>query len=112
MKLPEKLTHQNGELETPSNVSDNTLEKISVETFGGRIHVEWEPQAPVSQLGQLAFFIEFLKLGNLFDSWVSDCPLQYFSPNAPSKRDILGTLLLSVLAGNTRYAHITALRCD
>src|SRR3990167_3812343 len=111
MKLPEKLTHQNGELETSSNVSDNPLEKISVETFGGRVHVEWEPQSPVSQLGQLAFFIEFLKLGNLFDSWVSDCPLKYFSPNAPSKRDILGTLLLSVLAGNTRYTHITALRC-
>ena len=34
------------------------------------------------------------------------------SPNAPTKRDILGTLLLSVLAGHRRYAHITALRCD
>jgi hypothetical protein len=25
---------------------------------------------------------------------------------------VLGTLLLSVLAGHQRYAHITALRCD
>ena len=31
---------------------------------------------------------------------------------APSKRDVLGTLLLSVLAGQSRYAHITALRGD
>ena len=32
------------------------------------------------------------------------------SPNAPAKRDILGTLLLAILAGHQRYAHITALR--
>jgi hypothetical protein len=30
----------------------------------------------------------------------------------PSKRDLLGTVLLSVLAGHYRYAHITALRYD
>jgi len=43
---------------------------------------------------------------------VADCPLTLTSPNAPTKRDILGTLLLSVLAGHQRYAHITALRGD
>src|SRR6201996_7058113 len=32
--------------------------------------------------------------------------------SAPQKRDLLGTVLLSVLAGHRRYAHITALRCD
>jgi hypothetical protein len=30
----------------------------------------------------------------------------------PRKRDLLGTVLLSVLPGYRRYAHITALRCD
>ena len=58
------------------------------------------------------FFIEFLKLGNLFDPFVEECPLQFTSPNAPSNRDILGILLLSVLAGHTVIAHITALSCD
>ncbi len=33
-------------------------------------------------------------------------------PNAPRKRDLLGTLLLSTLAGHYRYAHVTSLRCD
>lgn len=33
-------------------------------------------------------------------------------PECPKKRDLLGTVLLSVLAGHRRYAHITALRCD
>ncbi len=32
--------------------------------------------------------------------------------NAPEKRDVLGTLVLSVLAGHWRYAHISAIRAD
>ncbi len=43
---------------------------------------------------------------------MADCPLTFSSPNAPSKRDLLGTMLLSVLSGHYRYAHITTLRCD
>ena len=39
-------------------------------------------------------------------------PLSYSSPNAPSKRDVLGTWLLSGRAGHKRYAHITGLRSD
>src|SRR5246500_5643327 len=82
------------------------------ETFAGRVHIEWDPTAPVTPLGQLPFFIEYLKQGGLFDGWGADCPLLFTSPNAPRKRDVLGTLLLSVLAGHRRYAHVTALRCD
>src|SRR5205823_6072464 len=82
------------------------------DTYAGRVHVEWDATAPVTPFGQLPFFIEYLKQGGLFDGWVADCPLSLSSPNAPSKRDLLGTVLLSVLAGHRRYAHITALRCD
>src|SRR5512132_1269324 len=85
---------------------------LCADTFGGRVHVEWDPTAAATPLGQLPFFVEFLKLGGLFDPWVADCPLMLRSPNAPAKRDILGTLLLAVLAGHQRYAHITALRGD
>jgi hypothetical protein len=85
---------------------------LYADTFGGRVHVEWDPSAAATPLGQLPFFVEFLKLGGLFDPWVGDCPLTLTSPNAAAKRDILGTLLLAVLAGHQRYAHITALRGD
>jgi hypothetical protein len=81
-------------------------------TYAGKIHVEWDPQAAVTPLGQLPFFIEFLKVSGLFDAFVDECPLKYSSPNAPDKRDILGTLMLSILAGHKRYAHISAIRCD
>src|SRR5277367_5360093 len=82
------------------------------DTFAGRVHVEWDAAAPVTPFGQLPFFIDYLKQAGLFDAWVADCPLAFSSPNAPKKRDLLGTVLLSVLAGHRRYAHITALRCD
>ena len=81
-------------------------------TFGGRVHVEWDPTAAATPFGQLPFFVEFLKLGGLLDPWVADCPLTLVSPNAPAKRDILGTLLRAILAGHRRYAPITALRGD
>ena len=114
MSLPAIRTHQKGEPSTSIEVANNYPEttKLTVDTFGGRVHVEWDPQAAVTPLGQLAFFIEFLKLGDLFNPWVEDCPLYSTSPNAPSKKDVLGTLLLSILAGHRRYAHVTTIRSD
>ena len=44
------------------------------DTFGGRVHIEWDTGAPVTPLGQLPFFIEYLKQGGLFDGWVADFP--------------------------------------
>jgi hypothetical protein len=85
---------------------------IALDTFGGRIHVEWDPAAAVTPLGQLPFFIEFLKVSGLFETWVTDCPLTYQSNHASDKRAVLATLLLSILAGHHRYAHITAMRHD
>ena len=84
----------------------------TADTFAGRVHVEWDATCPVTPLGQLPFFIDYLKQGGLFEAWVADCPLVLSSPNAPRKRDLLGTLLLSTLAGHYRYAHVTSLRCD
>ena len=41
-------------------------QSVALDTFGGRIHVEWYPEAAVTPLGQLPFFIEFLKVSGLF----------------------------------------------
>ena len=61
--------------------------------------MERDPTAGVAPIGQLPFFIQYLKLGHRFMPWVEDCPLDYVSNNAPSKIDVLGSLLLSVLSG-------------
>ena len=85
---------------------------VTVDSWAGQIRVEWDPDAPLTPLGQASFFIEFLKVAGVFDALVADCPLSRTSPNAPTNRDVLGTVLLSVLAGHKRYAHVTTLRAD
>src|SRR5215469_4610356 len=58
------------------------------------------------------YFIEFLKVSGRLDALIGDCPLSYTSNNAPKVRDVIGTWILSILAGHKRYAHVTTLRCD
>ena len=108
--------HPKGEQISPTdlnNVSnkDLTIEKsynVTCDTYDGIIHLEWEPTEPVTPLGQLPVFINFLKISNLYEEWVSDCPLKFkLKPNGNSIHSILGTLFLSVLSGQNRYAHIT-----
>ena len=85
---------------------------ITCDTFAGKIHVEWDDQAPVTPIGQLVFFIEFLKTSELFEDWVNACPLSYMFNESAKKRDLLGTLFLAALSGQNRYAHITGIRND
>src|SRR6266545_3434178 len=85
---------------------------VGLDSFAGPVQVEWDAEAALTPLGQLPFFVDFLKTAGLFDAFVADCPLRYTSPNAPKKRDVLGTAMLSMLSGHKRYAHIAALRCD
>ncbi len=81
--------HPQGEIKT---ISPGTLDRplegpVLVDTAGGRYRVEWDEEC-------------------------ADAPLVFTSNNAPTVTDVLGTVLLSVLAGHHRYAHMTALRFD
>jgi len=98
--------------EQPPIEQGSALGPATLDTFAGPVRVEWDSTAPLTPYGQLPFFIEYLKVAGLFGALVADCPLAYTSPNKPEKRDVLGTAMLSVLAGHKRYAHITALRND
>ena len=82
------------------------------DTMGGRMHVRWDETAQATPHGQIVFFAEFLATGGVFDRWVDACPLRYSSPNASRARDVLGTLMLGILAGSKRYAHIAGIRGD
>jgi hypothetical protein len=83
-----------------------------VKSFIGDVGVEWDDSTVVTPFGQMIFFIEYLQVSGLYEAWVNEFPLQYNSGNACSKNDILGTLLLSVLSGQTRYSHISSLRSE
>jgi uncharacterized beta-barrel protein YwiB (DUF1934 family) len=110
MSFPSLPTHPEGEGDLPA-LAEIKL-SIEVDTFDGKVHFEWDPDASVTTLGQLPFFLQFLKLGQRFDPWVDTCPLDYTSNNASVTRDILGSIFLSVLSGHTRYAHISTLIHD
>jgi hypothetical protein len=84
----------------------------TLDTFAGPVKVEWGAASAITALGQMPFFIEFLKVSGRFDGWVGDCPLERTSPNVSRDRDLLGTMMLAMLSGHKRYAHITALRGD
>ena len=104
------MLHPQGEqlpIETPPRPGPQTLD-----TFAGPVKVEWDRSSPLTPHGQLVYFAEFLKVSGLFEAAVRDCPLTYSSPNAPEVRDVIGTWVLSALAGHKRYAHVTALRAD
>ena len=107
-------THSGGEYiqKLESTRQEVALPSLPVDTVGRRFHVEWDPLAPVTPLGQLVFFWQFLATSGLYSKWVADCPLRYHSPNAPAVRDVLGTSVLAILSGACRYAHVTALRGD
>ena len=70
------------------------------------------PTRPDAIMRLTPYFIKFLKTSGRFDSWVEDCPMEFTARNRPEKGDVLGTILLSVLSGHWRYAHISAIRSD
>ena len=91
---------------------ETLLNCAGVQTPSGKVQVRWETTSAATPMGQLAYFIEFLGLTRLWSRWQETCPLTYASPNAPSKADVLGTWMLSILSGHKRYSHVTAIRCD
>ena len=105
-----KVVHPLGEDKSRVETGEST--SVFVDTYGGRVQVQWDREAAVTPLGQLPFFIDFLKTAELFNPWVEECPVVYRSNHAPEKVEVLGTLFLSVLAGHTRYAHIESVRYD
>lgn len=106
--------HPPGEVVDPRRATAHAVVNapLPVDTHGRRYHVEWDPAAPVTPLGQVVFFCQFLATAGLFQDWVATCPLQFRSNNAPTHTNLLGTIVLAVLSGHQRYSHVTALRAD
>ena len=58
MPLPVKTPHPKGETlsdaQQPDLLAENT--KLAVETFGGRVHVEWDPSSGRNPVGTASLF--------------------------------------------------------
>lgn len=81
-------------------------------TPGGRFYAEWDDGAPVSREGQLIFFFQFLETGARWSEFLKECPLYYTGNRGSGALNVMGTVLLSVLCGHWRFAHINAVRGD
>ena len=68
MPMPQELAHPEGEETRLRNCTNN--EQNELETFDGKVFVELDPEAAVTPMAQLPFFIEFLKVGGRFEPWV------------------------------------------
>lgn len=99
-------------LEAALGAAQGATEQVRLQTPGGVVFVEWDPQAPLTPIGQLVFFAQFLEVCGHFENLCQACPVRLSSPNAPGAREVLGTLLMGILCGQQRYAHLSALRFD
>ena len=81
-------------------------------TPAGRFYAEWDDGAPVSREGQLIFFFQFLEAGARWSEFLKECPLHYTGNRGSGALNVMGTILLSVLCGHWRFAHINAVRGD
>ena len=70
----------------------------SVDTYGGQIYGEWDPQAAVTPLGQLPFFIVFLKTRRSVGDLGAGLSSDVHQPQCARTGGPAGTLLLSVLS--------------
>jgi hypothetical protein len=90
---------------------ETLLSSIGMQMMVGRVQLRWESESAATPMEQLAYFIEFLNLTEVWRRWLESCPLSYASPNAPARRRswVPGC---SPLSGHRRYAHVTEIRCD
>ena len=85
---------------------------LDIAAFGGPLGIRWDEDAKATRWGGLSYFATFLKVSRMFDRLVEDAPFEYASPNAPKVRDVVGTMVLAILAGFRRYCHIERIRND
>lgn len=109
MKNNNTPIRQNGERVGGVNDSSKKVENKH-SGLGKNFRVQWsQDNGRLTRMGGLSYFANYLRATGLFEDLVNRCPLSYRSNNAPDKRDVLGTMLLSVLEGQTRYAHMASL---
>jgi hypothetical protein len=106
---PPKAIHPEGE---PANSKISPTQAWPLDTPGGRFYAEWDEDTPTTRDAQLIFFFQFLHAGGRWEQLMANCPLAYTGNRGSGARNVIGTVLLSVLNGHWRYAHVNSIRGD
>ena len=102
---------QNQSNQEKATMNDNQCikENTIINTYGGDFSVNWSEDSKISPRGYWLHYATYLSTTKLLDDLADSCPLDYRSNNAPTKKEILFTLLVAVTDGMKRYNHISAL---
>ncbi len=100
------------ELITVDNSPENNNFKCRLTTPSGVVYCEKDTGSPITMHGYLPHFAQYLHESGQLGDFINTCPLSYKSNNAPAVKDVLGTIILSILSGHTRYCHAASLYGD
>ena len=84
----------------------------TIETLGGDYALKWDDETQMSVNAHAALLSQFAKAGGFFDRLVETCPMRLTSNNAPAVRDLIATVMVSMLNGATRFKHFDRLNGD
>ena len=83
-----------------------------IETLGGDYALKWDDETQMSVNAYAALLSQFAKAGGFFDRLVETCPMRLTSNNAPEVRDLVATVMVSMVNGATRFRHFDRLHGD
>lgn len=83
-----------------------------IETLGGGYALKWDDETQMSVNAHAALLSQFAKAGGFLDRLVETCPMRLTSNNAPEVRDLIATVMVSMINGATRFRHFDRLRGD
>ena len=84
----------------------------TIETLGGDYALKWDDETQMSVNAHAALLSQFAKAGGFFDRLVNTCPMKLKSNNAPEVRDLIATVMVSMVNGATRFRHFDRLHGD
>ena len=84
----------------------------TIATLGGDYALKWDDETRMSVNAHAALLSQFAKAGGFFDRLVETCPMRLKSNNAPEVRDLIATVMVSMVNGATRFRHFDRLHGD
>ena len=84
----------------------------TISTLGGDYTLKWDDETQMSVNAHAALLSQFAKAGGFFVRLVETCPMRLKSNNAPDVRDLVATVMVSMINGATRFRHIDRLHGD
>ena len=83
-----------------------------IETLGGEYALKCDDETQMSVNAHAALLSQFARAGGFFDRLVETCPMRLTSNNAPEVRDLIATVMVSMVNGATRFRHFDRLHGD